>query len=134
MVRRKKAKLITAPFPIGPDGTRAWIEAICRDLGIQPQGLAEREAQVWKHPQIQEYVGLLRGKSVFLMGDNLLEISLARLLVRCGLIVQEIGIPYMDRRYQAAELASKPVRKWGCPNPQLWKNPTTTTKFSASRP
>ena len=39
------------------------------------------------------------------MGDNLLEISLARFLIRCGMIVYEIGIPYMDRRYQAAELA-----------------------------
>jgi light-independent protochlorophyllide reductase subunit N len=39
------------------------------------------------------------------MGDNLLEISLARFLIICGMIVYEIGIPYMDKRYQAAELA-----------------------------
>jgi light-independent protochlorophyllide reductase subunit N len=39
------------------------------------------------------------------MGDNLLEISLARFLIRCGMIVYEIGIPYMDKWYQAAELA-----------------------------
>jgi light-independent protochlorophyllide reductase subunit N len=39
------------------------------------------------------------------MGDNLLEISLARFLIACGMIVFEIGIPYMDKRYQAAELA-----------------------------
>src|SRR6476660_8153534 len=39
------------------------------------------------------------------MGDNLLEISLARFLIRCGMIVYEIGIPYMDKRFQAAELA-----------------------------
>jgi light-independent protochlorophyllide reductase subunit N len=38
------------------------------------------------------------------MGDNLLEISLARFLIRCGMIVYEIGIPYMDRRYQKNEL------------------------------
>jgi light-independent protochlorophyllide reductase subunit N len=38
------------------------------------------------------------------MGDNLLEISLARFLIRCGMTVPEIGIPYMDKRYQAAEL------------------------------
>ena len=34
------------------------------------------------------------------MGDNLLEISLARFLARCGMIVYEIGIPYMDKRFQ----------------------------------
>src|SRR6476660_8909366 len=39
------------------------------------------------------------------MGDNLLEISLARFLIRCGMVVYEIGIPYMDKRFQAAELA-----------------------------
>ena len=39
------------------------------------------------------------------MGDNLLEISLARFLIRCGMIVYEIGIPYMDRRFQAGEIS-----------------------------
>ena len=39
------------------------------------------------------------------MGDNLLEISLARFLIKCGMIVYEIGIPYLDKRYQGAELA-----------------------------
>ncbi len=39
------------------------------------------------------------------MGDNLLEISLARFLIRCGMIVYEIGIPYLDKRYQTAEIA-----------------------------
>ena len=28
LMRRRKCKLIGAPFPIGPDGTRAWIEKI----------------------------------------------------------------------------------------------------------
>jgi light-independent protochlorophyllide reductase subunit N len=38
------------------------------------------------------------------MGDNLLEISLARFFVKCGMVVYEIGIPYLDKRYQSAEL------------------------------
>ena len=38
------------------------------------------------------------------MGDNLLEISLARFLIRCGMTVYEVGIPYLDQRYQASEL------------------------------
>jgi len=28
LIRRKQCKLISAPFPIGPDGTRVWIEKI----------------------------------------------------------------------------------------------------------
>lgn len=103
LMRRKRCSLIGAPFPIGPDGTRAWIEKICSVLGIEPQGLAEREAQVWA--SLADYLRLVNGKSVFFMGDNLLEVSLARFLIRCGMVVYEIGIPYMDKRYQAAELA-----------------------------
>jgi len=40
-------QLIGAPFPIGPDGTRAWIEKSAR-LYLGPQGLDEREAQIWQ--------------------------------------------------------------------------------------
>jgi len=102
LMRRRKCKLIGAPFPIGPDGTRAWIEKICSVFGIKPHGLAERELSIWQN--LEEYLQLVRGKSVFFMGDNLLEISLARFLIRCGMIVYEIGIPYMDKRFQAGEL------------------------------
>nr|QGT76971.1 protochlorophyllide reductase ChlN subunit [Micractinium pusillum] len=102
LMRRRKCKLISAPFPIGPDGTRAWLEKICSVFGVTPVGLVEREKQIWD--SLQDYIALIRGKSVFFMGDNLLEISLARFLVRCGMIVYEIGIPYLDKRFQAAEL------------------------------
>ena len=102
LMRRRKTKLIGAPFPIGPDGTRAWIEKICSVFGIKSHGLAEREQKIWS--SLEEYLELIVNKSVFFMGDNLLEISLARFLIRCGMIVHEIGIPYMDKRYQSNEL------------------------------
>lgn len=102
LMRRRKTKLIGSPFPIGPDGTRAWIEKICSVFNIEPKGLEEREAKIWE--SVEDYLQLIRGKSVFFMGDNLLEISLARFLIRCGMTCHEIGIPYMDKRYQAAEL------------------------------
>nr|YP_010580192.1 light-independent protochlorophyllide [Cryptomonas pyrenoidifera]UZS90576.1 light-independent protochlorophyllide [Cryptomonas pyrenoidifera] len=102
LMRRRKTKLIGAPFPIGPDGTRAWIEKICSVFNIQPLGLEEREQKIWL--SLEEYLELLVNKSVFFMGDNLLEISLARFLIRCGMVVHEIGIPYMDKRYQSNEL------------------------------
>jgi light-independent protochlorophyllide reductase subunit N len=102
LMRRRRAKLIGAPFPIGPDGTRAWIEKICSVFNIIPNGLEEREKKIWN--SLEDYLELIVNKSVFFMGDNLLEISLARFLIRCGMIVHEIGIPYMDKRYQANEL------------------------------
>lgn len=122
-MRRRKCKVIGAPFPIGPDGTRAWIEKICSVLGIEPQGLRDREAQIWEG--IEDYVKLIRGKSVFFMGDNLLEISLARFLIRCGMTCPEIGIPYMDKRFQGAELAllEQTCQEMGVPLPKIVEKP-----------
>nr|ALO21257.1 ChlN subunit of protochlorophyllide reductase [Chloromonas radiata] len=123
LMRRRKCKLIGAPFPIGPDGTRAWVEKICSIFGIVPKGLEEREAKIWQG--LEDYLQLIRGKSVFFMGDNLLEISLARFLTRCGMIVYEIGIPYMDKRFQAAELAllEKTCKDMKVPMPRIVEKP-----------
>ena len=103
LMRRRKCQLIGAPFPIGPDGTRAWIEKICQVFGVQPLNLDQREFNIWDN--LKDYLSIVKSKSVFFMGDNLLEISLARFLIRCGMIVYEIGIPYMDKRFQASELS-----------------------------
>jgi light-independent protochlorophyllide reductase subunit N len=123
LMRRRKCKVIGAPFPIGPDGTRAWIEKICSVFGIEPQGLEEREQKIWQ--SLEDYLALIRGKSVFFMGDNLLEISLARFLIRCGMTVPEIGIPYMDKRYQGAELQflEKTCHDMGVPVPKVIEKP-----------
>ena len=123
LMRRKKAKLIGAPFPIGPDGTRAWIEKICSVFNIEPNGLNEREKKIWK--SLEDYLELVVNKSVFFMGDNLLEISLARFLIRCGMIVHEIGIPYMDQRYQHNELAllEKTCKEMGVKIPTIVEKP-----------
>lgn len=133
LMRRKKCKLISAPFPIGPDGTRAWIEKICSVLNIEPQGLQEREAQIWD--SLSDYLDLVRGKSVFFMGDNLLEISLARFLIRCGMIVYEVGIPYMDKRYQAAELAllQTTCEQMRVPMPRIVEKPDNYNQIQRMR-
>jgi light-independent protochlorophyllide reductase subunit N len=92
-------------------------------FNIEPQGLEEREAKIWE--SLEDYLQLIRGKSVFFMGDNLLEISLARFLIRCGMTVPEIGIPYMDKRYQAAELAllEKTCHEMGVTLPKIVEKP-----------
>ena len=88
---------------IGKPGENFKLIKICKVFNITPNGLEERERQIWD--SLQDYISIVKGKSVFFMGDNLLEISLARFLVRCGMIVYEIGIPYLDKRYQSGELA-----------------------------
>ena len=133
LMRRRKCKLIGAPFPIGPDGTRAWIEKICSVFGIQTEGLEKREEKIWEN--LKDYLNLVRGKSVFFMGDNLLEISLARFLIRCGMIVYEIGIPYLDKRYQAAELLflQNTCKKMSIPMPRIVEKPDNYNQIQRMR-
>nr|AYJ22314.1 protochlorophyllide reductase subunit N [Avrainvillea sp. HV04061] len=123
LMRRRKCQLIGAPFPIGPDGTREWIEKICKVFNKKPINLREREEQIWSN--LDDYIQLIKNKSVFFMGDNLLEISLARFLIRCGMIVYEIGIPYMDKRFQASELnlLEKTCQKMNVPIPRIVEKP-----------
>ncbi len=123
LMRRRKCKLISAPFPIGPDGTRAWVEKICSVFGIVPTGLEEREKTIWAN--LTESIKFIKGKSVFFMGDNLLEISLARFLIRCGMTVYEIGCPYIDKRYQSGELMllQETCKKMGVPLPRIVEKP-----------
>nr|YP_010117482.1 protochlorophyllide reductase ChlN subunit [Neolepisorus fortunei]QPM99748.1 protochlorophyllide reductase ChlN subunit [Neolepisorus fortunei] len=122
-MRRRKCQLIGAPFPIGPDGTRAWIEKICSVFDVKPDGLEERENQIWKI--LIDYLEIITGKSVSFMGDNLLEISIARFLIRCGMVVYEVGIPYIDKRYQAAELLflQQTCKKMKRPMPRIVEKP-----------
>ena len=133
LMRRRKCQLIGAPFPIGPDGTRAWIEKICSIFNKTPKDLKKREALVWE--QLEDYVKLLRNKSVFFMGDNLLEISLARFLVKCGMIVYEIGIPYMDKRFQSAELVllEKTCTEMNVPIPRIVEKPDNYNQIQRIR-
>lgn len=133
LMRRRKCKLINAPFPIGPDGTRAWIEKICATFSIEPVGLAEREEKIWAG--LQDYVEIVQGKSIFFMGDNLLEISLARFLARCGMIIYEIGIPYMDKRFQKAELEllEKTCKSMNIPMPRIVEKPDNYNQIQRIR-
>nr|AYC65734.1 Protochlorophyllide reductase subunit N [Udotea sp. TZ0819] len=133
LMRRRKCRLIGAPFPIGPDGTRAWLEKICQVFNKTPHNLDERESNIWKN--LEDYLSLVRGKSVFFMGDNLLEISLARFLIRCGMIVYEIGIPYMDKRFQASELQflEKTCQEMSVPMPRIVEKPDNSNQIQRIR-
>jgi light-independent protochlorophyllide reductase subunit N len=133
LMRRRKCKLINAPFPIGPDGTKAWIEKICSSFEIVPTGLEERENKIWE--SLEDYIEIIQGKSVFFMGDNLLEISLARFLARCGMIIYEIGIPYMDKRFQKAELEllEKTCHLMNLPLPRIVEKPDNYNQIQRIR-
>ncbi len=133
LIRNKKCHLIQAPFPIGPDGTRIWIEKIAHALNIVPKDLEKREEKIWDN--LKDSLKILKNKSVFLMGDNLLEISLARFFIRAGMIVYEIGIPYIDKRFQAEELKllKKTCDEMGVVLPRIVEKPNNYNQIQRIR-
>lgn len=106
------AELIAAPYPIGVEGSRAWMAAAAHAFGIPPAQIAavldplvERGRQA-----VAPHREVLAGKRLFLLPDSQLEIPLARFLSReCGMELVEVGTPYLDRKLMAEELALLPA-------------------------
>lgn len=106
------ATLVQAPYPLGAEGTSAWLAAAAaawsvpgERLGEVVQPLEERARAALSHHHAR-----LAGRSVFFMPDSQLEIPLARFLHReLGMRPLEIGTPYLDRQLVAAELAMLPA-------------------------
>ena len=105
------AQLISAPYPLGVEGSRAWMAAAAQAFAIPPAQLAavldplvERGRQA-----LAPHRQLLAGQRLFLLPDSQLEIPLARFLSReCGMELVEVGTPYLDRQLMEAELALLP--------------------------
>ena len=105
------ARLLTAPYPFGSEGTTAWLAAAAAAFNVGAetflrvtQPLAERARRAMARYRTQ-----LAGRSVFFMPDSQLEIPLARLLHReLGMTLIEVGTPYLDRQLAAAELPLLP--------------------------
>ena len=109
---RRGAQLISAPYPFGVEGSRAWMEAAAQAFEIEPDRVAavldplEERGRRALGPHRQ----VLAGKRLFLMPDSQLEIPLARFLSReCGMELVEVGTPYLDRQLMERELALLPA-------------------------
>jgi light-independent protochlorophyllide reductase subunit N len=102
------ARVLSAPFPFGEQGTTAWLQAIATEFGVS----AERFEAVTAAPRARARKSIaaaaetLSGKSVFFFPDSQLEIPLARFLTReCGMTAIEVGTPYLHRDILGADLA-----------------------------
>jgi light-independent protochlorophyllide reductase subunit N len=101
------AKVISAPFPFGIEGTRAWLRAAAAAWGVSESRLAEVVAGPAARAErgLAHYREILSGKRISFLPDSQLEIPLARFLEReCGMHVLEVGVPFLDRRLMAEEL------------------------------
>jgi len=106
------ATRLAAPFPLGVEGTSAWLHAAGSAFGIPASrvesaiGPAAERATL----ALARYRERLEGKLVFFFPDSQLEIPLARFLSReLGMQLAEIGTPYLHRSHMAPELALLPA-------------------------
>ena len=100
------AHLIEAPFPLGAEGTTAWLKAASDHFGISDDrfeaitGPGRKRARL----AIEHYVERLREKRIFLFPDSQMEPSLARFMSReMGAQIVEIGSPFLHRGHLARE-------------------------------
>jgi light-independent protochlorophyllide reductase subunit N len=106
-LERRGATHLPAPFPLGVEGTTAWLAAACDSFSAPRARLdalieapARRAAQA-----IAAHRPLLQNRKIFFFPDSQAEPSMARFLSReCGMLLTEVGTPYLHRAHMAAEL------------------------------
>lgn len=108
---RRGARPLPASYPLGVDGTTAWVQAAASVFGVPASQVAEvvRPAETRGRAAVGRYREWLAGRRVFFFPDSQLEIPLARFLAReCGAELVEVGTPYLDKQSIEPDLALLP--------------------------
>ncbi len=110
-LENRGATRIAAPFPLGVEGTGAWLRAAAAAFGV-PAARVERVLAPYEQRAGESLAAQrehLAGTRVFLFPDSQLEVPLARFLSReLGCTLLEVGTPYLHRQHLAEELALLP--------------------------
>ena len=110
-LEERGARRIDAPFPLGAEGTAAWLRAAADAWGVGAGRFdaATAAAAARARAALDRYRDELAGRRVFFFPDSQLEIPLARFLVReMGMSVVEVGTPYLHRGHMAPDMALLP--------------------------
>jgi light-independent protochlorophyllide reductase subunit N len=102
---------IPAPFPLGVEGTEAWLAAAANTFAVQPERFEKVVAPKRERAKmaLERQRKILDGRSIFFFPDSQLEIPLARFLHReLGMQLTEVGMPYIHRQHLAEEIALLP--------------------------
>ena len=105
---RRGAHPIRAPFPLGEQGTTAWLHAVAARFGFSADRVdaVTQSARQRAQKAIAQASEPLSGKRIFLMPDSQLEVPLARFLSReCSVELVEVGTPYLHRDLVSQDLA-----------------------------
>jgi light-independent protochlorophyllide reductase subunit N len=106
------AQRIAAPFPLGAEGTTLWLKAAAAAFDIDPAHVDQVTAAARGRAEaaLSRVRPALAGKRIFFFPDSQLELPLARFLSReLGMLLTEVGTPYLHREHMAEELALLPA-------------------------
>ena len=110
-LEERGARRLLAPFPLGVEGTTAWLQAAASAWQVDPE-LFEKVTTLPRERArraLVRYRSELAGKRVFFFPDSQLEVPLARFLSReLSMQPVEVGSPYLHRAHLAAELPLLP--------------------------
>lgn len=110
-LKERGAQRIDALFPFGVDGTTDWLSAAADAFDVDASHFEavlapyqERAKKALTHQRDR-----LEGRSIFFMPDSQLEVPLARFLSNeLGMVLTEVGTPYLHQAHLARELAALP--------------------------
>ena len=112
LLEQRGATRIDALFPFGIEGTSNWLHAAAQAFGIGADHVDEviRPYQERAQKALAHQRDRLTGKTIFFMPDSQLEVPLARFLANeLGMVLTEVGTPYLHRTNLAQELAALPA-------------------------
>jgi light-independent protochlorophyllide reductase subunit N len=110
-LENRGARRIHAPFPLGEEGTTAWLKAAADTFSVDPGRFAAITApgRARARLAVERYRPTLEGKRIFFFPDSQLEPSIARFLHReAGMEIIEIGTPFLHRHHLAGEFELLP--------------------------
>ena len=111
-LEERGAQRLAAPFPLGVEGTTAWLKAAADAFGVPAERFEAAVAPKRERAEraLARHRSQLQGKRIFFFPDSQLEIPLARFLSReLGMGLVEVGTPYLHRQHMAPELALLPA-------------------------
>ena len=112
LLEARGAGRLPAPFPLGAEGTTQWLQAAASAFKVSAATFdrvtapaADRARSATARQRV-----LLAGKRIFFFPDSQLEVPIARFLAReLGMLLVEVGTPYLHRQHLAEELALLPA-------------------------
>ncbi|GEO39434.1 light-independent protochlorophyllide reductase subunit N [Skermanella aerolata] len=111
LLEQRGAIRLSAPFPLGAEGTTAWLKAAASAWNVEPERFERVVSPCRERSRaaLARFRSDLAGKRVFFFPDSQLEIPIARFLAtELSMQLIEVGTPYLHRAHLAEELALLP--------------------------